>query len=108
MTKEQEKAIKLLENYKEYAKDNAIFKYSFSDIPVAIETILDLIKQLQAENEKKDKIIDEMAGYLSIVRGCPNEDKGVNLDCENRCSNDDNIYEECWKMYFKKKVEEIN
>ena len=67
---------------------------------LAIITVLNLIEKQQAEIEKKDKIIDEMAEYLSIIRDCPNEDCGANLDCENRCSNDDSIYAECWKMYF--------
>ncbi len=90
------------------------------------ETILNLIQKLHKENkyihseldkqqekinnyakeiEKKDKIIDEMAGYLAIIRDCPNADKGANIDCENRCSIDDDIYAECWKLYFERKLE---
>ena len=57
-----------------------------------ISTVLNLIEKQQKEIEKKDKIIDEMAGYLAIIRDCPNEDKGANIDCENRCSIDDDIY----------------
>lgn len=66
-----------------------------------LETVLNLL-------EKKDKIIDEIIGFLATRTWatCPNEDCGANLDCENRCSNDDNIYEECWKKYFEYKVEE--
>ena len=64
----------------------------------------DKIDQLEQENNKQAKIIDEMAEYLAIVRDCPNEDKGANIDCENRCSNDDNLYAECWKLYFERKV----
>ena len=64
-----------------------------------LETLLQLL-------EKQEKVIDEMAGYLAIIRDCPNEDKGANLDCENRCNNTDEIYEECWKQYFYRKVEE--
>ena len=69
------------------------------------ELILNLIEKQQKEIEKKDKIIDEMAGYLAIIRDCPNADKGANIDCENRCSTDDDIYAECWKLYFERKVE---
>lgn len=54
--------------------------------------------------EEKEKIIDEMAGYLAIIRDCPNENCGANLDCENRCNNDDDLIEECWKMYFERKI----
>ena len=68
-----------------------------------ITTILNLLK-------KKEKIIDEIIGFLATRTWatCPNEDCGTNLDCEKRCSNDDNIYEECWKMYFERKVENGN
>ncbi len=61
--------------------------------------------RLNKQIEKNDKIIDEMAGYLAIIRDCPNEDKGANIDCENRCSTDDDIYAKCWKMYFERKAE---
>lgn len=71
-----------------------------------ISTVLNLIEKQQKEIEKKDKIIDEMAGYLAIIRDCPNEDKGANIDCENRCSADDDIKAECWKLYFERKLEE--
>lgn len=55
--------------------------------------------------EKQQKTIDEMAGYLAIIRDCPNENCGANLDCENRCNNDDDLVKECWKMYFERKIE---
>ena len=99
----------------------------------SIETLLQYINQLEQENvalkkgqnslmasrkkwryryykekrksNQQSKIIDEMGEYLAIIRDCPNEDKGSNLDCENRCSNDDSLYVECWKQYFEKKVE---
>ena len=85
----EEEAIEYLKNYK---YDN--------EVKEAIEIVLNLL-------EKKDKIIDEIIRFLSTRTWatCPNEDCGANLDCENRCSNDDNIYEECWKMYFERKVE---
>ena len=62
------------------------------------------------ECEKKDKIINEIIGFFATRTWatCPNEDCGANLDCENRCSNDDSIYEECWKMYFEREVENEN
>ena len=68
--------------------------------------ILQYIEQLEQENNKLNKINNEMAEYLAIVRDCPNEDKGANLDCENRCSDNDSIYAECWKLYFERKVKE--
>lgn len=63
------------------------------------EVIINLIK-------KQQKTIDEMAGYLAIIRDCPNENCGANLDCENRCNNDDDLVEECWKMYFERKIKD--
>lgn len=77
----------------------------------AIENLIKGYKELEEQNkqlkvvEKQEKIIDLMAGYLSVVRDCPNEDFGANIDCENRCSNDDNLIKECWKIYFKRQVE---
>lgn len=58
------------------------------------------------ELEKKDKIIDLMAEYLSIIQDCPSENCGADIKCENRCSNDDGVVKECWKMYFEKKASE--
>ena len=64
-----------------------------------------IIEKLEYEQDIADKVIEEMAEYISTIRNCPNEDKGANLNCENRCTNDDNLYAECWKLYFKRKVE---
>lgn len=75
-----------------------------------------LQKELNEENKKcmilannykfKEQMIDEMAGYIAIIQDCPNENCGANLDCENRCTVNDTIEEECWKMYFERKVKE--
>lgn len=86
------------EKYCNLIKERDLWNAGYVYGKEAIETVL-------SELKKKDKIIDEMAEYLSIIRDCPNKDKGANLDCENRCSNDDKIYAECWKMYFERKVE---
>ena len=105
MTEEEQKAIKILECFlKEYEPFVFYTKQRNENSPYVIKydtykTILNLIQE-------RDKQIDLMAKYLAIVRDCPNEDKGANLDCEKRCSNDDNIYTECWKIYFKNKAEE--
>ncbi len=58
-------------------------------------------KSLKGQLEKKDKIINEMAEYLSVIRDCPNADKGANIDCENSCKDN---FKECWKQYFKRKI----
>lgn len=98
MSEEEKKAI-------EYFRDTYIpYGYGTKEIRNDMQILINLIKNQQKEIEKKDRIIDEMAGYLAIIRDCPNEDKGANIDCENRCSTDDDIYAECWKMYFERKV----
>ncbi len=120
--KAKEKTKKWIYNMRTGSRVNIIHKGDkvFCD---DLETLLKYIQELETSNEELDrennrlekieferdkanKIIDEMAEYLAIIRDCPNEDKGANLDCENRCSNDDSIYAECWKQYFEKKVEE--
>lgn len=63
------------------------------------------VQELEKVVENQEKIIDLMAGYLSVVRDCPNEDFGANMDCDNRCSNDDDLIKECWKIYFERQVE---
>lgn len=71
-------------------------------IKISLEGLLKLEENLQ----KKDKMIKEMIGYIATRSWavCPNEECGANLDCENRCKADDNIYEECWRMYFERKI----
>lgn len=97
LSKEEQEAIKNLKLFLQKEKN-----YMTND---KLEIILNLISKLQKENEKLSKVIDEMAGYLAVVRDCPNEDFGANLDCEKRCSNTDELYEECWKKWFYRKVE---
>ena len=87
-----EEAVQILKSMQSYMEDD--------------ENELEAIETVLQELENKEKIINEMAEYLAIIRDCPNEDKGANLDCENRCSNDDSIYAECWKIYFERKIKE--
>ena len=49
-------------------------------------------------------MIDLMAEEInnSFLNTCPYIDYEIDLDCENRCNDD---YKECWKQYFKSKVE---
>lgn len=53
MSKEERKAIELLETY----KNKLVYEISNKD-KRAVETILNLIQKQQKEIEKKDKIID--------------------------------------------------
>lgn len=108
MTKEQEEAIEILKRidirfFLSGMNEQSNYIVDEADkVNKAIETVLNLIQEQQKDIEKKEKMIDEIIGFLATRTWatCPNEDCGANLDCENRCSNDDNIDEECWKMYF--------
>ena len=57
------------------------------------------IDQLEQENNKQNKIIDEMAKYMSENRKCDfivsTNENCVNTDCKD-----------CFKQYFEKKVDE--
>ena len=76
MTKEQEEAIEKLEYYLQ----NSVYKKVDSDyfennwevvnleIPQAIETVLNMLKEKDKEIEKKDKIIDLMEEELKERR----------------------------------------
>ena len=92
MNEEEKEAIEYLERHLlPYCREGNI-KFMLNDV------ILNLIK-------KQQKVIDEMASYLSIIRACPNEDCGANIDCERRCNLTDELQKECWKIYFNRRVE---
>lgn len=98
-----EEAIKYLNIYKNILKNNN------TQTAQAIETVLNLTQEQQAEMEKKDKIIDEMAKSIS-------KDNELNFEvCENvykyniECIEKDKTKEmckDCIKQYFERKVEE--
>lgn len=55
---------------------------------------------------EQKKQIDLMAEYINNIQDCPLENCGVDLDCENRCANDEELKKQCWKMYFESKSKE--
>lgn len=55
---------------------------------------------------EQKKQIDLMAEYINNIQDCPLENCGVDLDCENRCNNDEELIKQCWKMYFESKSKE--
>ena len=104
MTKEQEEAIEILKQDLELAKKEDVI-----DIDVLtgyLEIALNLIQEQQEENKKKDKIIEEMARFMTnknidedicryqVVEHCKDEKYGVTT---NVCIN-------CIKQYFERKV----
>ena len=93
MTKEQEKTLyRLNKDIKNPLTCGDMTIVNIEDI----ETVLNMLKEKDAEIEKKDKIIYEMMGsFLDIGFGfeyCNND---------NRCIND---CEECLMKYFKRKA----
>ena len=55
---------------------------------------------------EQKKQIDLMAEYINNIQDCSLENCGVDLDCENRCANDEELKKQCWKMYFESKSKE--
>ena len=103
MTKEQEDSIEILENTDistiELAENTDLYTYS-----LAVRTVLNMLKEKDAEIEKKDKMIDLMAEEMKKRATCPLDDYNYDLDCENKCNNNT---KECWKQYFERKVEYV-
>ena len=77
-------------------------KYAKSDFTDGIEILLEIIEKLEQENNKQNKIIDEMAKELEELKlwRFKREDGGELLG-KYRCYN-----KQDWKQYFEKKVEE--
>ena len=92
MTKEQEDSLEILKN----AIADGYNRITNPLIVTALETVLSML-------EEKDKIIDLMLEYISNITDCPFENEGKYLDCERMC--DVRTDKECWKQYFKSKVE---
>ena len=55
---------------------------------------------------EKDKQIDLMGEYINNIQDCPLENCGINLDCENKCNNHDELIKQCWIKYFEKLAKE--
>lgn len=107
MTKEQEEAIDRLRKITNrqilYGNKYGIVIEEFKKLQEDIETVLNLLKQKDAEIEKKDKMIDLMAEEMKKRATCPLDDYNYDLDCENKCNNNT---KECWKQYFERKVKD--
>lgn len=96
MTDEEKDSIEILNNTE--LDINTIDSVDLHTYNYAVKTVLNLI-------EKKDKIIDEMAKYISEID--TSEEICENIDCDENT----NIHtgeidcKNCIKEYFKKKVE---
>lgn len=101
MTKKQEEAIEDLERISKYGLRCIVTE----EHQETIETVLNLIQEQQAEIEKKNKIINEMAETIMIDTA-----KIGTFWCSGcteiaRCKHNNNAVE-CIKQYFERKIEE--
>ena len=99
----------LIENLKIEKKkwENKVYSVGETRIDMMIEDTIKVLQNKQAELEKKDKIIDEMAKVLADYKYeeiiCMEVDcEHIELQNEGKCIGD----EACIKEYFKKKVED--
>lgn len=121
MTKEQEEAIDYVQKQIDYFKEQIKFieavdsdyyeeEYElYKNRIKQFSTVLNLIQEQQEENKKKDKIIEEMAKFMTnkdidedicryqVVENCKDEKYGVTT---NVCIN-------CIKQYFERKRNEL-
>lgn len=110
MTKEQEEAIDRLRKITNrqilYGNKYGIVIEEFKKLQEDIETVLNLLKQKDAEIEKKDKMIDLMAEYISDL----DIDEDIcKKQSDNNCDDINREVEckECIKQYFERKVEDV-
>ena len=104
MTKEEaiERIKYLLFIYKKddekgYRATGEVFNTDFE----VIETVLNMLKEKDTEIQKKDKMIDLMAEYISDLDICKKQS-------DNNCDDINREVEckECIKQYFERKVED--
>lgn len=107
MTKEQE-AIENLENLSEYGLCYTINEKIQEDI----ETVLNMLKEKDAEIEKKDKMIDLIIDFFyKLTQESPGttihylEKNGFDTSKCNNCS-PGNDCRKCFKQYFERKAKD--
>ncbi len=97
MSEKENKAIEICKKFVEENKTRPIVLHE------AIETILNLIEKLQAESEKKEKMIDEMA---KTIKGIKSGAKYCNVFKTPPCKKDKTYpCDKCIKQYFERQVE---
>lgn len=110
MTKEQEEAIKFLELHTNFmgkldkGRCIRIPEENFTKTKESIKTVLNMLKEQDAKIEKKDKMIDLMAEYISDL----DIDEDIRKkQSDNNCDDINREVEckECIKQYFERKVE---
>lgn len=107
MIKEQEEVINKLRKITNrqilYGNKFGITIEGFRELQEDIETVLNMLKEKEAEIEKKDKMIDLMAEYISDL----DIDEDIcKKQSDNNCDDINREVEckECIKQYFERKV----
>jgi hypothetical protein len=116
MTKEQEEAISRLRKITNrqilYGNKYGIVIEEFKKLQEDIETVLNLLKQKDAEIEKKDKMIDLIIDFFyKLTQESPGttihylEKNGFDTSKCNNCS-PGNDCRKCFKQYFERKAKD--
>ena len=82
-----------------FLQDDQLYVYQDS-----IEILLKYIQEIEQENKKLNKMIDEMLIHISKISDCPLEVYDIDLECDKECGKISE--QECWRKYYKEKVEE--
>nr|DAZ10039.1 MAG TPA: hypothetical protein [Caudoviricetes sp.] len=114
MTKEQEEIINRLSKITNrqilYGNKYGIVIEEFKKLQEDLETVLNMIKEKNAEIEKKDKIIDLMAEHICSSAIVDDTVCAIKCDCETDI-NEDCTYEKmlnCTKQYFERKATKLS
>ncbi len=112
--KAKEEGYEIIENFKEATTE--FTKDIFPKKAKAIETLLQYIKELEADNyecnniinnyidemNRNDKIIDEMVSVIIASNICK---YFIKDNCKHYAGENKKLCDECIKQYFEKKVE---
>jgi hypothetical protein len=118
MTKEQEDAIKFLELHTNFmgkldkGRCIRIPEENFTKTKESIKTVLNMLKEKDAEIEKKDKMIDLIIDFFyKLTQESPGttihylEKNGFDTSKCNNCS-PGNDCRKCFKQYFERKAKD--
>lgn len=112
MSKEEEEIINRLSKITNrqilYGNKFGITIDGFRELQEDLETVLNMIKEKNAEIEKKDKIIDLMAEHICNSAIVDDTICAIKCDCETDIREDctDEKMLNCTKQYFERKVED--
>lgn len=113
MTKEQEARIKLLKDFTKMDFSNPMgwtgyYDTELKELSEAIETVLSMLKEKDAELEKKEKMINKMIDEIMTHYQVKTMRKMCCPACKigERACTYSGIHRNCIKQYFENKVKE--